>query len=207
MRCHSASSITSTTRIISSCCDIFPVVAMRVDAARVRRGSQSAFSGLRGTATSPVPTAQRPWPGAAAESCAAASGGSERGWDAAWASRHCCRSELAMPTAAPKNVSRADDNFAWVARPALAERVAERYPGMDRPRPVRWRVSHELVLLPARPALGQRILQFRPKIRSYGRSSFIDSGSIPWLWQNWRYAIGEISLGLISLRPPQKTLV
>jgi hypothetical protein len=33
------------------------------------------------------------------------------------------------------------------------------------------------------------------------------SGSTPIAWQNWRYAAGAISLGLISLLPPQKTLV
>jgi hypothetical protein len=37
--------------------------------------------------------------------------------------------------------------------------------------------------------------------------SRISSGSMPFDSHHCRYANGEISLGLISLRPPQKTLV
>src|SRR6185295_4971449 len=40
-----------------------------------------------------------------------------------------------------------------------------------------------------------------------GAYSFIASGSTPTSLHHFRYANGEISLGLISLRPPQKTFV
>ena len=44
-------------------------------------------------------------------------------------------------------------------------------------------------------------------IRNAAYAARIVSGSTPWVTHHSRYANGLISLGLISLRPPQKTLV
>src|SRR5207249_9722030 len=68
----------------------------------------------------------------------------------------------------------ADDSFAGVARSALGQRAAGRCLGMDRPRPVAWRVSQELVLLSARPAVGPGFWRFRPK-RSEEHTSELQS--------------------------------
>src|SRR5215212_6692209 len=77
-----AASRVSTTRLSSSCCDIWPAETLPVVGTLSPRGRDTDGEALRGTAASRSPTAQTPLPGAGQESSGAAPGGRGGDWDA-----------------------------------------------------------------------------------------------------------------------------